>query len=269
MFRLFGKKEETEPWDRVVMARTVGRFTSLDIIEKVFGSFYELHGDRNYGDDKSILAGIGMLGKFPVTIISQQRGRDFPERMERRNGMVMPEGYRKALRLMKQAEKFSRPIICFIDTPGAFAGVDAEKRGQAEAIASNLFEMSKFTVPIISVVLSEGGSGGALALGVANEIYMMENAVFSVISPEGCASILWKDTSLASKAAKDLKITAKDLQELNIIDKIIPETDSFDKMCKNIKSNLCAGIQRMVRLSADEIREQRRDKFRNIGAIAE
>ncbi len=266
MLGLFKKNKEVEPWDRVVKARTVGRFTSQDVIENVFDFFYELHGDRNYGDDKAIYAGLARLGDYPVTVIAQQRGRDYPEKIERRNGMVMPEGYRKALRLMKQAEKFSRPIICFIDTPGAFSGMEAEKRGQAEAIARNLFEMSQLTVPVISVILSEGGSGGALAMGVANEIYMMENAVFSVISPEGCASILWKDAALAPKAAKDLKITAVDLKSQNIIDKIIQEDGSLERICSNIRKCLEESVKRICRLTPDEIREQRRQKFRNIGS---
>lgn len=266
MLNLLKRKTQIEPWERVVKARTIGRFTSQDIIDNIFDYFYELHGDRNYGDDKAIYAGLGKLGDYPVTVIAQQRGRDYPEKIERRNGMVLPEGYRKALRLMKQAEKFSRPIVCFIDTPGAFSGMEAEKRGQAEAIARNLFEMSQLTVPVISVILSEGGSGGALALGVANEIYMMENAVFSVISPEGCASILWKDSKLAPQAAKDLKITAADLMSQNIIDKIIPEDASLEQTCKNIQKSLREGIYRNSRLSPAEIREQRMQKFRSIGS---
>ena len=216
-----------DEWDKVLEARKVQRPKALDYIENIFDDFMELHGDRLYGDDKAIIGGIGFLDDIPVTVIGEQKGKSTKENMERNFGMPNPEGYRKALRLMKQAEKFNRPIITFIDTPGAYPGLGAEERGQGEAIARNLLEMSRLEVPIICVVIGEGSSGGALAIGVGDKILMLENSIYSILSPEGFASILYKDSSLYKKAAKEMKITAKDLKELDIIDEIIKEDNIF------------------------------------------
>ena len=215
--------ENIKPWDRVQIARHPNRPTTLDYISSLFTDFFECHGDRTFGDDEAIVGGIAKFKGLPVTVIGHQRGKDTKENIRRNFGMPHPEGYRKALRLMKQADKFNRPIICFIDTKGAYPGKTAEERGQSEAIARNLFEMAGFTVPIVCIVIGEGGSGGALALGVGNHIYMLENSTYSVISPEGAASILWKDSGLAKKAAESMKITAPDLKKLGVIDDIIPE----------------------------------------------
>ena len=204
-----------KPWDRVQIARLQERPTTLDYIPYIFDSFIELHGDRNFRDDPAMIGGIGYLNNQPVTIIGQQRGKDF--------GMAHPEGYRKALRLMKQAEKFKRPIFTFIDTKGAYPGKAAEERGQSESIAKNLIEMASLKVPVIGVVIGEGGSGGALGIGITNKLLMLENSTYSVISPEGAAALLWKDSSLAKMAAETMKITAKDLLELNVIDEVITE----------------------------------------------
>ena len=212
-----------KPWDRVQIARHPARPTTLDYIPLLFNELMEFHGDRYYGDDEAIVAGIGEFNGRAVTIIGHQRGKDTKENIRQNFGMPHPEGYRKALRLMKQAEKFNRPIICFIDTKGAFPGKAAEERGQSEAIAKNLFEMAGLKVPVISIVIGEGGSGGALALGVADRIYMLENSTYSVISPEGAAALLWKDATQAKRAAETMKITAPDLNRLGVIDEIIPE----------------------------------------------
>lgn len=226
-FRLHNLEEEIyknlEPWDRVQIARHPNRPTTLDYINYLFEDFFECHGDRTFGDDEAIVAGIAKYKGRPVTVIGHQRGKDTKENIRRNFGMPHPEGYRKALRLMFQAQKFNRPIICFIDTKGAYPGKAAEERGQSEAIARNLFEMAGLTVPIVCIVIGEGGSGGALALGVGNHIHMLENSTYSVISPEGAASILWKDATLAKKAAESMKITAQDLKQLEVIDEIIPE----------------------------------------------
>lgn len=225
--RLHNLEEEIyknlEPWDRVQIARHPNRPTTLDYIKFLFEDFFECHGDRTFGDDEAIVAGIAKYKGRPVTVIGHQRGKDTKENIRRNFGMPHPEGYRKALRLMFQAQKFNRPIICFIDTKGAYPGKAAEERGQSEAIARNLFEMAGLTVPIVCIVIGEGGSGGALALGVGNHIHMLENSTYSVISPEGAASILWKDATLAKKAAESMKITAQDLKQLKVIDEIIPE----------------------------------------------
>lgn len=210
-------------WDIVELVRTVDRPTALDYIENIFDDFVELHGDRIIKDDKSIVCGLAKLNGTSFTIIAEQKGRNTKENIERNFGMPSPESYRKSLRFMKQAEKFKRPIITFIDTKGAYPGTEAEERGQGEAIARNLFEMSKLKVPIIAAVIGEGSSGGALAIGVADRILMLENAVYSILSPEGYASILWKDSSRAKEAADVMKMTAKDLYEFKVIDKIIKE----------------------------------------------
>lgn len=210
-------------WDKVLLARAANRPTSLDYIREIFKDFIELHGDRAFHDDGAIVGGIATIAGKPVTVIGQQKGKNTKENISRNFGMPYPEGYRKALRLMKQAEKFNRPIICFIDTPGAFCGIEAEERGQGEAIARNLYEMAGIQVPILSIFIGEGGSGGALALAVANEVWMMENSTYSILSPEGFASILWKDSKRAPEASEVMKITAQDLKELDVIEKIIPE----------------------------------------------
>ena len=210
-------------WERVKIARGNERPTSIDYIAHIFDRFLELHGDRLCRDDGAIVAGIATIDGIPVTVIGQQKGRNIKQNMKRNFGMPYPEGYRKALRLMKQAEKFNRPIICFVDTPGAFCGIEAEMRGQGEAIARNLYEMSSIKVPILSIVIGEGGSGGALALAVANEVWMLENSTYSILSPEGFASILWKDSKRADEAAGIMKITANDLYKLEIVDQVIME----------------------------------------------
>lgn len=265
---------DMEPWNRVQVARHPERPTTMDYIEEIFTDFIELHGDRYYGDDAAIIGGIAFFEGQPVTIIGHQRGKTTKENIRRNFGMPHPEGYRKALRLMKQAEKFNRPIICFIDTKGAYPGKAAEERGQSEAIAKNLFEMAGLKVPVISVVIGEGGSGGALALGVTNRIYMLENSTYSVISPEGAASILWKDATLAKQAAEAMKITAQDLKKMGIIDDIIPEVIGGahrdpSKQAIYLKECLKDALNSLTTLSSDEIIQDRYDKFRKIGEFIE
>ena len=259
-----------KPWDRVQIARHPERPTTLDYIGRLFTDFLECHGDRFYGDDEAIVSGIAKYRGLPVTVIGHQRGKDTKENIRRNFGMPHPEGYRKALRLMKQAEKFDRPIICFIDTKGAYPGKAAEERGQSEAIAKNLFEMAGLSVPVVCIVIGEGGSGGALALGVGNYIHMLENSTYSVISPEGAAALLWKDAGLAKKAAETMKITAPDLKELGVIDEIIPEVKggahkdveaqaaSIDEILKQSLSTLC-------KMGKDELVKHRYQKFKSIG----
>lgn len=253
-------------WGKVLLARKITRFRSLDIINHIFDTFIELHGDRGIGDDKSIVGGIGLLNHQAVTIIGQQKGNTLSEMEYRQYGMTKPEGYRKSLRLMRQAEKFKRPIICFIDTPGAFPGVSAEENGQAEAIARNLYEMSNYTVPIISVIIGEGGSGGALALGVANRVIMLENAIYSVVSPEGCASILCKDSRKAPDIADNLKVTAADLKSYGIINEIISEEGSENNIFDKIKQSIEQELLRCAHLDGNEVRKERVEKYRNIGS---
>lgn len=263
-----------EPWDRVQVARHPERPTTLDYIENIFTDFIELHGDRAFGDDAAIVGGIALFEDQPVTVIGHQRGKTTKENIRRNFGMPHPEGYRKALRLMKQAEKFHRPIICFIDTKGAYPGKAAEERGQSEAIAKNLFEMAGLTVPIISIVIGEGGSGGALALGVANKVYMLENSTYSVISPEGAASILWKDAGLAKQAAEAMKITAEDLKAMDIIDGIIPEViggahKDVKAQSEFVKGALKDALNELIYLSSEQLIENRYEKFRKIGEYIE
>src|SRR5690606_12417832 len=240
----------------------------------IFKDFIELHGDRTYGDDEAIVGGIGSFDGQPVTIIGHQRGKDTKENIRRNFGMPHPEGYRKALRLMKQAEKFNRPIICLIDTKGAYPGKAAEERGQSEAIARNLVEMAGLQVPVISIVIGEGGSGGALALGVGNHILMLENSTFSVISPEGAASILWKDSALAQTAAEAMKITAPDLLEMEIIERIIPEIRGGAhhdpaKQAGFIGESIKESLDELNGLSGQELIDQRYEKFKSIGIFSE
>ncbi|WP_035292990.1 acetyl-CoA carboxylase carboxyltransferase subunit alpha [Clostridium sp. KNHs214] len=258
------------PWEKLKIARMVERPTALDYIDIIFNSFIEFHGDRYFGDDSCILGGIGELEDIPVTIIAQQKGKNTKENIKRNFGMANPEGYRKALRLMKQAEKFKRPVICFVDTPGAFCGVGAEERGQGEAIARNLLEMSKLKTPIISIVIGEGGSGGALALAVGDQVWMLENSIYSILSPEGLATILWKDSSRAKEAANIMKITAEDLVSLGIIDKIIKEPEggaheAVEDVALDIKNNLLEILKVLRKLSTEELLEGRYKKFRKMG----
>ena len=215
--------EKISAWEKVEIARNPKRKTAIDYIEKIFDEFIELHGDRAFKDDKSIICGLAKIENQPFTIIAEQKGRNVKENIERNFGMPNPESYRKGIRFMKQAEKFGRPVVTFIDTKGAYPGINAEERGQGEAIAKSMFEMAKLKVPIISIVIGEGSSGGALAIGVANKIFMLENAIYSILSPEGYSSILWKDSSRFKEAAEKMKLTAKDLYEMKIIDKIIKE----------------------------------------------
>ncbi|MBU8905161.1 acetyl-CoA carboxylase carboxyl transferase subunit alpha [Desertibacillus haloalkaliphilus] len=261
------------PWERVQIARQGERPTTLDYIDRLFTDFLEMHGDRFYGDDEAIVAGIAKYNGTPVTVIGHQRGKDTKENIRRNFGMPHPEGYRKALRLMKQAEKFDRPIICFIDTKGAYPGMAAEERGQSEAIAKNLLEMAGLTVPVVCVVIGEGGSGGALALGVGNHIHMLENSTYSVISPEGAAALLWKDATLAQKAAETMKITAPDLKKLDVIDEIIPEVKGgahrdVDEQAKSIDSVLKKSLDELSKLTKEELVESRYKKYKNIGQFA-
>jgi len=270
----YKEKEMTKltAWDRVLLARHQLRPTALDFINYMSQDFIELHGDRLFRDDKSIVGGIGTIDGQVFTIIAQQKGKTLEENLERNFAMPHPEGYRKALRLMKQAEKFGRPIITIIDTPGAYPGIGAEERGQGHAIAMNLYEMSELTVPVISVVIGEGGSGGALALGVANKVLMLENAIYSILSPEGYASIIWKDASLAPKAAEVMKLTAYDLEEFSIIDRIVKEPlggAHFDKekTFMDTKAAILEEYYKLRRLSPTEIHYQRNNKIRNFGFL--
>ena len=259
-------------WEKVEIARDPKRKTALDYIEKIFDDFVELHGDRNFKDDKAIVCGLGNIGKQNFTIIAEQKGRTTKENIERNFGMPNPESYRKGIRFMKQAEKFNRPIITFIDTKGAYPGIEAEERGQGEAIAKSMFEMAKLKVPVISVIIGEGSSGGALALGVGNKVFMLENAIYSILSPEGYSSILWKDSSRYKEAAEKMKLTAEDLLELKVIDKIIPENventeEAFVKTSDNLKKEILTTLKEFKKLSSDEIVKQRYDKFRNMGEV--
>ncbi|MCI2947757.1 acetyl-CoA carboxylase carboxyl transferase subunit alpha [Staphylococcus caledonicus] len=263
-----------KPWDRVQIARLQERPTTLDYIPFIFDSFIELHGDRNFRDDPAMIGGIAYLDGTPVTVIGQQRGKDTKDNIYRNFGMAHPEGYRKALRLMKQAEKFNRPIITFIDTKGAYPGKAAEERGQSESIAKNLVEMASLKVPVITIVIGEGGSGGALGIGISNKINMLENSTYSVISPEGAAALLWKDSTLAKMAAETMKITAKDLYQLEVIDEVINEPlggahNNVEQQAKDIKATFVKQLNELQRLSSDELIETRFNKFRNIGSFNE
>ena len=254
-------------WDRVLLARQSERPKALDYINKIFEDFIDLHGDRLFSDDKSIIGGIAVLNGIAVTVIGEQKGKNAKENIERNFGMPNPEGYRKALRLMKQAEKFKRPIITFIDTPGAYPGIGAEERGQGEAIARNIMEMSRLKVPIICIVIGEGSSGGALAISIGDKIVMLENAVYSILSPEGFASILYKDSSKAKQAAENMKMTAEDLKKLGIIDEIIKEPkngaqNDFENVTKQIKKCIIENIKELQKNSENELIEKRYKKYR-------
>ncbi len=257
------------PWEKVKLARMPLRPTGLDYIDRIFTDFLELHGDRYYSEDRAIVGGIAYFGDIPVTVIAQQKGRNTKENIARNFSMPHPEGYRKALRLMKQAEKFHRPVICFIDTPGAFCGLGAEERGQGEAIAENLAQMMLLKTPIVSFVISEGGSGGALALGVADKVYMLEHAIYSILSPEGFASILYKDSGKAEQAAGEMKLTAQDLFRFQIIDGIIPEPpggahNDHNLMALSVKSVIEAELSELLQLPVEELLNRRYQKFRNM-----
>ncbi|MFU0761487.1 acetyl-CoA carboxylase carboxyltransferase subunit alpha [Staphylococcus pasteuri] len=263
-----------KPWDRVQIARLQERPTSLDYIPKIFDSFIELHGDRNFRDDPAMIGGIGYLNGKAVTVVGQQRGKDTKDNIYRNFGMAHPEGYRKALRLMKQAEKFNRPIFTFIDTKGAYPGKAAEERGQSESIAINLIEMASLKVPVIAIVIGEGGSGGALGIGIANRVLMLENSTYSVISPEGAAALLWKDSNLAKIAAETMKITANDLHQLDVIDDVIKEPlggahKEVEEQAQTIKEAFVAHLDELEKLNKDELAEDRFNKFRNIGSYVE
>ncbi|PCF36271.1 acetyl-CoA carboxylase carboxyltransferase subunit alpha [Staphylococcus delphini] len=263
-----------KPWDRVQIARLSERPTVLDYIPYIFDDFIELHGDRNFRDDSAIVGGLAYFNGQPVTVIGQQRGKDTKDNIYRNFGMAHPEGYRKALRLMKEAEKFNRPIFTFIDTKGAYPGKAAEERGQSESIARNLVSMAGLTVPVISIVIGEGGSGGALGLGVSNRLLMLENSTYSVISPEGAAGILWKDSSLAKIAAETMKITAYDLLELNIIDEVVKEPlggahHDVEMLAKRIKQKFTKHLASFEHMTPADIKEDRFEKFRNIGSYVE
>jgi len=249
-------------YEKVTAARDKSRLTSLDMINGIFTDFVEMHGDRRFADDKAIVSGIAYLDNIPVTVIGIEKGHNIRERSMRNFGSSHPEGYRKALRQMKLAEKFNRPVICFVDTSGAYCGIGAEERGQGQAIAENLTEMMTLKTPIISVIIGEGGSGGALGLAVANEVWMLENATYSVISPEGCASILWKDSSKAAEAAECLKLTAQDLLSLKIVERVIAEGDL---LIDSLRSQLMEAIKNYKSMQLDDLLEQRYKRFRVIG----
>ncbi len=258
------------PWQRVQIARHPHRPYTEDYIRLLFENFSEIHGDRNFADDNALLTGMAWYHGKPVMIVGNQKGRDIRQRLERNFGQAKPEGYRKALRAMQLAAKFRRPVLVFVDTQGAYPGVGAEERGQAEAIAHNLREMSRLPVPIVVTITGEGGSGGALAIAVGDRVYMLENAVYSVISPEGCASIMWRDSSKAEIAAEALKITAKDLLELKIVDEIVPEPEGgahydHEAAAKFLDPYLSRALEELSALSPDELIEQRYQKFRRMG----
>lgn len=257
------------PWEKVLITRDIKRPSGEDYIHNLFDGFIEFHGDRYYSDDSAIMGGIALFQGVPVTVVAQVKGHSTKENIEKNFGMPSPEGYRKALRLMKQAEKFHRPIVCFVDTPGAFCGLEAEERGQGEAIARNLFEMSGITVPILSIFIGEGGSGGALALAVADEVWMLENAVYSILSPEGYASILWKDGKLADKAAEAMKMTADDLKDLGIIEEIIREPERYtvenmDDVIEQLSMKMSVFIQEKMKMTEEEIVDNRYKRFRRM-----
>lgn len=261
--------EKTSAWDCVQKARKKDRPVGEDYIRELFPDFIEFHGDRLYGDDTAIIGGIASFDGTPVTVIAEAKGADTKENIRRNFGMPSPEGYRKALRLMKQAEKFHRPVICLVDTPGAFCGMEAEERGQGEAIARNLYEMSALKTPVLSIVISEGGSGGALALAVADEVWMMQNAIYSILSPEGFASILWKDGKRAPEAAEVMKLTAGDLKELGIVEEIVEEpgeftVDTMPVVCEELRGKILRFLEKYEKMDGEELVEERYRRFRDM-----
>jgi acetyl-CoA carboxylase carboxyl transferase subunit alpha len=272
MLRLKGEAGENISWQRVKLARHPKRPHSLDYIQRIAPDFIEIHGDRHYGDDPAIVCGFGTVGDEQVMIIGQQKGRDTKQKLYRNFGMPNPEGYRKAMRAMELASKFGRPIVTLLDTPGAYPGIDAEERGQAQAIALNLREMSRIKSPLIVIVIGEGGSGGALALGIGNRVYMLENSVYSVISPESCAAIIYRDASKGDVAAAALKITAGDLTRLGLIDGIIPEPpggaqEDYDRAAELLKSAMLSAIRELKPMTPEQLILQRCQKFREMGSF--
>ena len=257
-------------YEKVMAARDANKLTSVDYIAHMFGdSFIELHGDRRYADDKAVVAGLAMLFDTPVTVIGIEKGRNTKERVERNFGQAHPEGYRKALRLMKQAEKFSRPVICLVDTPGAFCGLEAEERGQGEAIARNIYEMSGLRVPVVSIIIGEGGSGGALAMATSDEVWMLENSIYSILSPEGFASILWKDSSKAKEAAEVMKLTAENLKAQGIVERVFAEPEEYivqnmDVVIRQMDEPIEEFLMKYKSLSEQELIEHRYERFRNM-----
>ena len=256
-------------WDRVLSARKKNRPTGKDYLEHLFPDFQELHGDRLFADDQALIGGIATFGGIPVTVLVQEKGTSTKESISHNFGMCSPEGYRKALRLMKQAEKFHRPVICLVDTPGAFCGIEAEERGQGEAIARNLLELAGLKTPVLSVLIGEGGSGGALALAVANEVWMLENAIYSVLSPEGFASILWKDGKKAPKAAQCMKLTAKDLKGYGIVERIFEEPEIYTRETMTavtvpLAEKIGEFLKNYGKMSGEELAEQRYERFRKM-----
>lgn len=262
-----------EAYKRVAAARAKGRPSGADFIRNVLEGFMEFHGDRRFGDDGAVIAGVGWINDMPVTAIAIDRGKDTKDKLKRNFGSAHPEGYRKALRQMKLAEKFGRPVVCFVDTSGAYCGIGAEERGQAQAIAENLMEMMTLKVPVISILTGEGGSGGALGLAVADEVWMLENAVYSVISPEGCASILWKDASKTKEAAQCLKLTAEELLRLHVVERAIREPkdpkEGFERVYARLRKDLYSAFSQGKRLSPQEVTERRYQRFRRMGAFTE
>lgn len=262
-------KKELTAWERVEISRSKERPTTLSYVQQVFDDFLELHGDRAFRDDGAVIGGIAMFGGQPVTVIGQQKGKNVKENIYRNFGMASPEGYRKALRLMKQAEKFGRPVVTFVDTPGAACGIEAEERGQGEAIARNLLEMSGIQTPMVSILIGEGGSGGALGLAVTDEVWMMENATYSILSPEGFASILWKDGKRAKEASEVMKITAKDLKKLQIIEKVIREPEpaneeNLPEIAEEIREDLDGFLRKSCQKTREQIVEERYERFRRM-----
>ncbi|MEG1742179.1 MAG: acetyl-CoA carboxylase carboxyltransferase subunit alpha, partial [Acetivibrio sp.] len=256
-------------WERVQISRRKDRPVGSDYIKELFTDFIEFHGDRCFKDDHAMIGGVGKFHGIPVTIIAQEKGNTTKENIERNFGMPSPEGYRKSLRLMKQAEKFHRPIICFVDTPGAFCGLEAEERGQGEAIARNIYEMSGLKVPVVSIVIGEGGSGGALAIAVADEVWMLENSIYSILSPEGYATILWKDSKRGKEAADVMKLTAKHLKKGNIIEEIIEEPEhltieNISLVCEKIEEHLHLFFRSHLELTEEELLEKRYQRFRDM-----
>ena len=249
-------------YEKVLLARAKDRPTGLSYIENIFEDFIELHGDRRFADDPAIVGGIATLKGQPVTVIAIDKGKDMRERVKRNFGSPNPEGYRKALRLMRQAEKFHRPVVCFVDTAGAFCGMGAEERGQGQAIAENLLEMSGLKTPIVSILVGEGGSGGALALAVADQVWILENAVYSVISPEGCASILWKDSKKVKDAADCLRLTAQDMADLGVVEQVFPEDKDFAETYRQIQEELERLLPELQALPVEELLEKRYQRFR-------
>ena len=264
-----GTSTAKNAWERVMLSRKNDRPTGQDYIQSLCSDFWEFHGDRLYGEDPAVIGGIARFRGIPVTVIAQAKGKSTKENVERHFGMPSPEGYRKALRLMKQAEKFGRPVLLFVDTPGAFCGIEAEERGQGEAIAKNLYEMSALQVPLLSIVIGEGGSGGALALAVSDEVWMMENAVYSVLSPEGFASILWKDSKRANEAAEIMRLTAEDLQQLGMIEDVIREPrcyteETMEPVMKVLDEKIAQFLQQYQACSREELLQKRYERFRNM-----